>query len=145
MTEKADRDKLHDATKPLAVDVIAADHLGAVRCSPTRCVYANALRRLSGVQDARVGVTSMRLLRRDGWHRYDIEKNTRATIGAYDRAGQLMPPGMRAIFLPPQNPLGARRGERPGTNKRSGAGNVTNRRPSSRHIDVEPPESEDGR
>lgn len=129
-----------DATRPLnAPAVIAADRNQGVRCSPSRCVEAWALRRLPGVLDVRVGADYMRLLRRNGWVRYWIDRNTKATTQAYDDEGQQIPVGFVGRYLPPPVRLGARAGEKPGSNRRSGKGeSVATRKPSHRHIDVEP-------
>ena len=109
--------------------------------SPSRCVGANALRRLPGVLDARVGNGSARILRKDGWRRYDLDPDTKAARHAYDEAAEKMPVGFRFKLIPPKKKLGARRGEKPGTNKRSGARrSVATRRPSDRSLFVEPPD-----
>jgi hypothetical protein len=129
-----------DATRPFSSPaVIQADRDGAVRCSPTRCPGANALRRVRGVKDARVGATIMWLTRGDRRIRYQLEPNTKATVKAYDKAGEDIPVGFVFHFIPPAAALGSRSGEPSGSNRRSGARtSVATREPSHRHIDVEP-------
>ena len=115
------------------------DRKHGVRCSPTRCIGANALRRMPGVLDAKVGATMMYLLRRSGWERWQIERNTKVAVKAYDEADEDMPIGFVFHFVPPSKPLGSRSGQRSGSNRRSGANtSVASRKPSHRHIDVEP-------
>lgn len=139
MTDNADQSALFDATRPVTA-VVAERDRDAVACSPTRCVGANRLRRLPGVLDVRVGARSARILRRDGWHRYDLDPDTAAAVHAYDAAGERMPAGFRFALIPPRKPLGARQGEKPGTNKRSGERqSVATRRPSTRSLFMEPP------
>ena len=129
---------LIDATSPLTVVIEEADRI-AVPCSPSRCVGANRLRRVKGALDARVGARSARLLRHDGWHRYDLHPSTVAAVRAYDEAGEVIPAGFRFQLVPPRSPLGQRNGKAPGTNKRSGKReSVATRRPSSRSLFVEP-------
>jgi hypothetical protein len=119
--------------------VIEADRVGAVACSPTRCVGANALRRMRGVLDVKVGATIMRLKRRTGWERWELDPNTKVVVEAYDTAGELMPIGFVFHFVPPAKPLGSRAGEPSGSDRRSGANtSVASRKPSHRHIGVEP-------
>jgi len=130
---------LFDATKRLSVVIDAIDRTDDVFCSPTRCVGANRIRRLPGVLDVRVGATSARVKRKNGWHRYDLAPETIAAIRAYDEAHEKMPPGFRFVLLPPKKRLNARKGEKPGTNVRSGRNeHVATRRPSSRSMFVEP-------
>jgi hypothetical protein len=132
---------LIDATRRLSVVIAECDRTDDVRCSPSRCVGANRLRRLPGVRDVRVGARSARLLRRDGWHRYDLEPGTAAAVRAYDKSGERMPAGFRFALVPPAKRLGNRAGEKPGTNRRSGERmNVATRRPSTRSLFVEPPD-----
>ena len=130
---------LVDATKPLTAVIGEDDRVGDVRCSPSRCIGANRLGRLPGVLDARVGARTASLLRRDGWHRYDLAPDTVAAVHAYDDAGERMPAGFRFALVPPAKPLGRRTGEKPGTNQRSGnRTNVATCRPSTRSLFVEP-------
>jgi hypothetical protein len=132
-------DLVIDAVSRLAA-IVATQDRDAVPCSPTRCVVANRLRRLPGVIDVRVGARSARIQRADGWHRYDLHPDTIAAIHAYDAACEVMPAGFRVVLLPPRKPLGARTGETPGTNRRSGArASVATRTPSTRSLFVEPP------
>lgn len=122
--------------------VIGEQDRDAVQCSPTRCVGANRLLRVRGVLDVRVGARSARLLRADGWHRYDLDPDTAAAIHAYDEAGERMPAGFRFTLNPPRKPIGARVGEKPGSNVRSGErASVATRRASTRSLFVEPPDA----
>ena len=131
---------VYDGTRPRSSPpVIEPDRKNGVRRSPSRCVGANAFRRLRGVRDARVGARIVRLLTRNGWERLELEKNTQAAIKAYDTADEVMPVGFVFHCVPPSEPLGSRSGEKPGSDRRSGAAkNVATRSPSQRHIDVEP-------
>lgn len=127
-----------DSKKSLRVRIEAKDQQG-VFCSPTKCVGANAIRRLPGVLDVRVGARSARVLRSNGWHRYSLEPNTAAAVRAYDNAHQVMPIGFRFSLIPPRAKLQARVGTAPGTNKRSGQhASVASRQPSTRSLFVEP-------
>ncbi len=140
MTNESEPERVIDATKQL-VAIIGEQDRDAVRCSPSRCVGANKLKRTPGVLDARVGARSARVQRADGWYRYDLDSDTAAAVHAYDAAGEVMPAGFRLVLIPPRVALGARAGEKPGTNKRSGArASVATRRPSTRSLFVEPPE-----
>lgn len=127
-----------DATSPLAIRVTEADQ-AAVRCSPTRCVLANGCARQRGVVDQRVGAGKLYLHRADRIVRYDIDASTQAAIKAYDTAGLSIPIGFVARFVPPRVALRSRAGSKPGTNTRSGDNtSVATRRPSHRHLNVEP-------
>jgi hypothetical protein len=137
--KKTNRDRVLDGTKPFTCTIGEQDR-AAVRCSPKHCVAANRLARMPGVLDQNVGAGSARVLRKDGWHRYDLHPDTAAAVRAYDEAGEVMPAGFRLVFVPPRKKLGARSGEKSGSDKRSGAGtSVATRRPSTRSIFVEPP------
>jgi hypothetical protein len=134
-----DTPALIDATVPLVAVIAEADRDG-VACSPTRCVGANRIRRLPGVLDVRVGARSARVLRRDGWHRYDLHPDTAAAVHAYDAAGEIMPAGFRFALVPPRKKINERAGEKPGSNRRSGKReSVAARTPSTRSLFVEPP------
>ena len=128
-----------DATRAWSVAVIAEDREHHVRCSPSRCVGANAVNRQRGVLDARVGAGTMRVLRKGRRIRYALDTNTEKAVKAYDEAGEVMPIGFVFRFVPPPKPIGSRKGEKPGSDRRSGKGtSVATRKPSHRHIDVEP-------
>jgi hypothetical protein len=131
--------KLADAGKGLVVK-IREENRDAVRRSPSRCVAANRLRQVPRVIDARVGARSARLHYKGvGWVRYDLDPDTAAAIRAYDLAGETMPAGFRVQLSPPKNRLGARVGEKPGSNKRSGRReSVATRRQSTRSLFIEP-------
>jgi hypothetical protein len=126
---------LMDAIFPLYLTITEEDRV-AVQCSPTNCVIANAISRQKGVLDQRVGASIVRVLKKDGWVRYELDPNTMNMIYAYDTNGQVMPAGLKVKLLPPTSqPIGKRAGTRSGTKTRSGAGtSVATRRPSSRHI-----------
>jgi hypothetical protein len=131
---------LVDHHRPITSVVIGADRDCAVRCDPRRCVGANALMRIRGVRDARVGVGIARVLLADGWHRLALHPETKAAVHAYDAAGDLLPIGFpfRLIPVPPRIAIGARAGERPGSSKRSGQKtSVATRTPSLRHVNVD--------
>lgn len=128
-----------DAERPISCTVTAADQKNHVWCSPSRCVGANALRRKRGVLDARVGADIMWLTRRGRQIRYRLHPNTKAAVKAYDEAKQMIPVGFVMQFIPPTTALGARAGEKPGSDRRSGAReSVATRSPSHRHLNVEP-------
>lgn len=128
-----------DAVSPLTVTIRAEDR-NAIQCDPKNCVIANAVRRMRGVRDVRVGATTVRLMKTDGWWvRYDLDQESIAMIRAYDADNQIMPEGMRVFLVPPHKRLGSRSGLPSG--KTSGKGNgthVSTRRPSTRHIFVDP-------
>jgi hypothetical protein len=142
VTDTDPRRNLIDATSPLTRVIAERHRVGAVQCSPTRCVVNKCLLEIRGVLDARTGADSARILRGDGWHRYQLHPDTAAAIRAYDEAGVLLPVGFRIRLIPPKKPLGSRAGEKPGTNKRSGQrASVATRRPSTRSLFVEPQHS----
>lgn len=135
---KADK-RLRDATRPLVV-VIAEQDRDATPCSPSHCIVANRLLRLSWVTDARVGAEYAYLHASTGWQRYQHDPSTAAGVKAYDDANERMPAGFRVVLLPPRRKLGSRQGEASGSSSRSGSGSsVVTRAPSSRSIYVEPP------
>jgi hypothetical protein len=138
--KKTNRDRVLDATKGFTRVIAEQDRVGDVRCSPRDCVIGQSVGRMPGVLDRRIGARSARVLRSDGWHRYDLAPESAAAISVYDRAGEKMPPGFRVVFVPPAKKLGARSGEKPGSNKRSGKRtSVATRTPSTRSMFVEPP------
>lgn len=107
-----------DSRRRRSVTIDAVDAAGAIQCSPAACVIANADRRT----------------------RWQIPPAARAMIRAYDTAGTPMPPGITIRLEPPARLLGTRAGTRPGSGTRSGAGtSVATRRPSTRHVNVDPP------
>jgi hypothetical protein len=139
MTDTDPRRVLVDATSPITRTIQERHRVGAVQCSPTRCVGARCLLEIRGVLDARVGTGSARILRKDGWHRYDLHPDTAAAIRAYDEAGEGLPAGFHFKLIPPRKRLGGRAGEKPGTNRRSGQrSSVATRRESTRSLFVEP-------
>lgn len=129
-----------DAVKDMTITITEEDRANAICGDRHHCVIANALRRYRGILDVRVGATTARVLRRDGWHRYILPPNEVASIFAYDFAGQKMPSGMKIHLLAPKahQRLGVRAGSRPGSNRRSGKGiSVASRRLSTRHVYVD--------
>jgi hypothetical protein len=132
--------RLIDATTGLT-GVIAEVDRDATRCSPSRCVGAKRVLRLPGVLDVRIGARTARVLRKDGWHRYDLHSDTAAAVHAYDAAGEVMPAGFRFRLVPPGKKLQSRASEKPGSDRRSGKReSVATRRPSTRSLFVDPPQ-----
>lgn len=130
---------LIDAVAPATARIIGTDQVGAVRCSPSRCVAARALLRRRGVLDAKVANRSARIRTRRGWVRYDLSAATAAAIRAYDEAGAMLPVGFVVELLVPARPLGSRAGRPSGSDVRSGTGaSIASRRPSPRSLYREP-------
>lgn len=128
-----------DAIKDMTITITEEDRTNAVCGDRHHCVIANAVRRYRGVLDVRVGATSARVLRRDGWHRYILPPTEVANVYAFDAMGQKMPPGTKVHLLAPKphQRLGARSGSKPGSNRRSGKRtSVATRRQSTRHVYV---------
>jgi hypothetical protein len=137
------REPLTDATHDWHIRLQARDFQNAVRCHPRKCVAANAIRRQRGVNDVRVGVGVVRVKTRHGWTRWVWPKNVGSLINGFDDGRDAFAPGYVLELQAPQpnQQLGARAGEQPGTNKRSGTNDHTAARtPSKRHIDVDPTE-----
>lgn len=133
---------LRDATSSMTVKIQERDRK-AVTCDPQKCVIANAIRRLPGVVDVRVGAETVRIQRKDAIIRYDIDKESAALIASFDRSEIIIPRDVRIFLNPPRRPLGTRSNTKRGSNKKTLAGNhVSTRRPSLRHILVERPDVE---
>jgi hypothetical protein len=129
-----------DATRK-RVGIIQECDRDALRCHPSLCVVANMLMRIFKAQDVKVGAWSVRILIDGHWHRYELSKNTRAMIRAYDAEGQAMPAGIKIELLPPTQPYGVKTGKQQGVKRGRGTNpdHISSRRPSLRNIFVEPP------
>jgi hypothetical protein len=130
-----------DAVHDLYLVIQKEDRIGACQRDPSKCVIANALRRQPGVVDPRVGALYAYVAKSNGWTiRYEISPDSRANVRAFDEGEQIMPVDSRVKLVPPRKPLGSRAGEgRRGSNKKSLDGkHVTTRKPSSRHLWVDP-------
>lgn len=130
-----------DAKQKLTTTITAEDVANAVPTDPSQCAIAQSLRRAKGVEELSIGA-SMVYVRRKGSkviERYALPKNEKALIREFDKQAAF-PCGYTVTLEPPaeNRKIGARKGERSGTNVRSGKGenavSRTKKQQPTRHI-----------
>jgi hypothetical protein len=114
-----------DGQRKLSTTIVAEDVDIAQPTDPSHCAIAESLRRQHGVEKVSVGATIVAVQRKGSKviERYVLKPNDRAMIREFDKQGAF-PCGYRVTLEPPPESrrIGARKGEKPGTNVRSGEG-----------------------
>jgi hypothetical protein len=128
-----------DVQRPFFVTIEEIDRK-ATQCSPTHCVFANAMNRQNGITLAQVGQTMVHYNKGNIRMRGELSHAAIAMIRAYDRDNQIMPAGIRIEILPPRRKKGTVKPKGPKTTKRDPS--IVTRivhNPSTRNLYVEPP------
>lgn len=134
-----------DAVAPLTVKIGSRDRTGAEIRNPERCVVARAVRRtLNGdIVGVKIGAQKAYVEYGDRVVRYQVPKETREMVRAYDAAG-FYPTGVtaRLVPVPPTHRLGTQ--NKPSGKKSKGgtaAPSIRNAsRPWLRHLNQPAPE-----
>ena len=116
-----------DAKRKLSTTISADDVKNAIPSDPTQCAIAQSLRRHKGIHAISIGANQVYVIKVKDLkvvERYSLAANDRLVIREFDKLGAF-PCGYRVTLLPPpaKSQLGARKGQKSGTNVRSGKGN----------------------
>ena len=116
-----------DAKRKLSTTITAQDVANAIPSDPTQCAIAQSLRRHKGIDKISIGANMVYVIRSNApktVERYSLAPNDRLVIREFDKLG-MFPCGYKVTLWPPpvKSQLGARSGEKHGTNVRSGKGN----------------------
>ena len=111
--------EVRDATAPLTVKVTQKDIDQAVQRDPETCAVARGCKRMKDVIDVRIGATTAFVDRGNYIERFVIDPDDRKRLAVFDRDGYFAPGTYRLLPPPEERKIGARAGQKSGSNTRN--------------------------
>jgi hypothetical protein len=121
-----------DATETMEIRVMRRDIDSAIPRCVTDCAMAQRIKRIKGVEGVRVGAGIVLVEKKDEILRFELLPEDKKKIHDFDKAGYFRPDTY--VLQPPKTKLGARKGTKPGSNKREGKARNVLREPPLRHL-----------